>query len=204
MFRFEKNVSSEIYVPTKICFSHCLSMTFNGTSWRIALTEVSYSTTTRSPASFKINNPLTVFVTQCNFLFSIRWGWGQQLTSVATGKSGATGWRGGPGFWPPSPPPSQRLGRRCLRGRRAHVHHEWVGWSHGIFTRRCRVRWQLCFTFTRLLDGGLTCLQPKAQETGEEDVMMYLHLLYSNSENHMRWSEMEKLNWYHPGHVVVF
>lgn len=107
-------------------------------------------------------------------LFSplIRWGWGQQLPAVATSKNGAAGWRGGPGWWPSSPPPPspRRPGWRCVRGGGAHVHHERVRRRHGTLSRRWGVRRQLCFPFAGLLDGPLSCLQPKTQETGEEDV----------------------------------
>lgn len=102
----------------------------------------------------------------------IRCRWGHQLPSVATGENGAAGWRGGPGLWPSSPPPPSppRPGRRRVRGRGAHVHHEWVGGSHGTLSRRCGVRRQLRLTFARLPHGHIARLQPETQETGEEDV----------------------------------
>lgn len=120
---------------------------------------------------------LTNFVVSLKWLSSlIRWGRGQQLTTVATGKNGAAGWRGEPGCWPssPSPPSPQRPRWRCVRGGGAHVHHEWVRRSHGALAWRRGVRRQLRFTFARLLDGDLARLQPKTQETGEEDVRLYL------------------------------
>ncbi len=130
--------------------------------------------------------------------FLQRWGRGQQLATMAAGKSGAAGWRGGPGCWPSSPPPPspQRPGWRCVRGGGAHVHHERVRRSHGALARRCCVRRQLCFALTRLLDGDLTRLQPETQETGEEDVRPHLWTLnwtsnketYCDGETHQLFS----------------
>lgn len=127
---------------------------------------------------------LTNFVVLLKSLSSlIRWGRGQQLTTVATGKNGAAGWRGEPGCWPSPPSPSpQRPGWRCVRGGGAHVHHERVRRRHGALPRRRGVRRQLRFTFARLLDGDLARLQPKTQETGEEDVRLYLRTLNWTSE----------------------
>lgn len=106
-----------------------------------------------------------------NLFSPIRWGRSQQLPSVAAGKNGAAGWRGGSGLRPPPSPPSpQRPGWRCFRGGGTHVHHERIGRGHGALTCGSGVRRQLRLALTRLPDGHVARLQPETKETGEEDV----------------------------------
>lgn len=130
-----------------------------------------------APETSRIRGAAT-FVKPC--LVFQRWGWSQQLASVASREGGAPGGGGGPGGWPPPPPP-QRAGRRRVRGGRPHVRHERFGRGHGALPRGGGVRRQLRLTFARLPDGVVAGLQPKTQETDEEGLRLLLwtqHIYY--------------------------